>query len=209
MTRRNMNLLTNTRSYRELRDLIVDSLIPELKSGYVKAVRVHVGGDFYSQRYFDAWMAAASRFKHITFYAYTKSIKFWLKGREKGIIPENFKLTASDGGKYDHLIEEHNLRKATVLMHPDEAKVYNVEIDHDDSHARGDGGDFGLLLHGRQPAGSEAAEAQKRMREEGVKYSYDSGYKKKPMDPLPKSPVDKGYQQKTRTGSESGRAHRE
>lgn len=204
LTRYNIELLLKQKTFEDLRNLIVESLKPVLKNGRIKAVRVHVGGDFFNQRYFDAWMSAASRFKSVTFYAYTKSLKFWINAKDRDLIPVNFKLTASEGGHFDHLIEEHGLRKATVVMHPEEAAALNVEIDHDDSHARGDGGDFSLLLHGSQPAGSPAAQALKRMREEGIEYSYKPGFTKKKTEDLPEKPIRTGFtRKKTPAGSEA------
>jgi hypothetical protein len=65
--------------------------------------------------------------------------------------------TASYGGKYDNLIEKHNLRYAKVVYSEDEATRLHLEIDHDDSHAMSHGASFALLLHGTQPAGTVAA----------------------------------------------------
>ena len=84
-------------------------------------------------------------------------------------------LTASRGGEEDHLIDKHNLREAIVVMHPDEAKALGLELDHDDSLARDPSvTKFALLIHGTQPTGSDASDALKRMRKEGIKFSYSS-----------------------------------
>jgi uncharacterized protein YjbK len=87
----------------------------------------------------------------------------------------------SKGGKYDHLIEESDSEEdempygiAEVLGHPEEAEALELEVDHDDSHAIAGKQHFALLLHSMQPAGSEAAEKVRRMRKEGVKFSYPS-----------------------------------
>jgi hypothetical protein len=119
--------------------------------------RVHVSGDFFSQDYFDAWLAVAISNSIRTFYAYTKSLNYWVKRME--IVPDNFVLTASKGGSFDHLIEKHGLRQAIVVFSEDEAKTLGLPIDKDDSHAMKQGGDFALLLHGAQPKGSEASVA--------------------------------------------------
>lgn len=134
-------------------------------------IRVHAHGDFYSANYFLAWMEAARRDPKRNFYAYTKSLPFWL--RHVNMVPGNFVLNASFGGKFDHLILEHGLKHSLVVFHPEEAKKLNLEIDHDDSLARNPGVKrFALLLHGTQAAGSEASAALKRMRREGVEYAY-------------------------------------
>ena len=47
----------------------------------------------------------------------------------------NFVLTASYGGRDDHMIDEFNLRSAKVVFSEAEAAELGLEIDHDDSHA--------------------------------------------------------------------------
>lgn len=120
-------------------------------------VRVHVSGDFFSQTYFDAWLEVAKRNPSKVFYAYTKSLPFWIK--RKNDIPSNFKLTASKGGRNDNLIEKHNLKFAEVVYSEAEALEKNLEIDKDDSHAFAQDNSFALLIHGVQPANSNASKA--------------------------------------------------
>jgi hypothetical protein len=118
-----------------------------------------------------AWMAVAARYPERTFYAYTKSLQIWIK--HKAIVPSNFVLTASKGGKWDMQIAIHDLRYAAVVYHPEEAEKLGLKIDHDDSLARdASHGSFGLLLHGMQGAGTEASSAIKRMKTENINYSY-------------------------------------
>jgi len=144
--------------------LILDSLSPF--AGYV---RLHVAGDFYSQDYFDAWLEVARRRPRTLFYGYTKSLKYWI--RRKDQVPSNFLLTASYGGKHDRLIAEHALRYAKVVFSEAEAAALGLELDHDDSHAMNAGPSFALLLHGTQPAGTEAARAVAALRAQG-EYGY-------------------------------------
>jgi hypothetical protein len=146
-------------------DLILSSLPRRAEK-----VRVHVSGDFFSQTYFDAWAEVARRRPDVLFYAYTKSVHFWVK--RLGELPPNFVLTASKGGRHDELIERYGLRQARVVFSEQEADALGLEIDHDDSHAmRADGRDFALLIHGVQPAGSEAARAVRDLRQQG-EYGY-------------------------------------
>jgi len=125
-----------------------------------RVVRIHVSGDFSTQEYFNAWVLLANANPEVLFYAYTKSLRFWLGRRES--IPKNLVLTASRGGVDDDLIEEHGLRSAKVVFSKQEAGDLGLEIDDDDSHAadptKADQ-DFALLIHGVQPKGSEAAAA--------------------------------------------------
>ena len=120
-------------------------------------LRVHVGGDFFSQKYFDAWLEVARRMPDKHFYAYTKSLKFWVQRLDE--IPSNFSLTASRGGRWDWLITEHALKCAEVVFNEEEADAQQLEIDHDDYHAAFGTKNFALLIHGTQPKGSMASEA--------------------------------------------------
>ena len=76
--------------------------------------RIHVAGDFFNQVYFDAWLQIAYRHPSRLFYAYTKSIPYWLLRRDS--IPSNFILTASLGGRKDSLVFEHGLRYSKVVF---------------------------------------------------------------------------------------------
>jgi len=130
--------------------------------------RIHVAGDFFNHHYMKAWTMVARANPNRLFYAYTKSLKYWLD--MANIIPYNMVMTASYGGRDDHLIATRGLRSATVIFSEAEAERLGAEIDHDDSHAarpslRNDS--FALLLHGTQPAGTEAATALKELKGKG------------------------------------------
>ena len=128
-------------------------------------LRVHVGGDFFSQQYFDAWLEVARRMPDKHFYAYTKSLNFWVKRLFE--IPSNFELTASEGGKYDSLIMEHGLKNAVVVYSEQEADAMGLDIDHDDYHAAFGKKNFALLIHGTQPKGSMASQAVQELKRRG------------------------------------------
>lgn len=141
--------------------------------------RIHVSGDFFNQRHFDAWLAIARMYRNILFYAYTKSLPFWIRRKHLVDTTNNFVLTASYGGTKDNLIEQYNLRFARVISELDlckklvESGQYDIvphlgtpydglPIDHDDSHAADPykcNQNFCLLLHGTQPKGSDASKA--------------------------------------------------
>ena len=161
------------RNFQTVRSMNTDQLvllISEAMPDNLGVCRIHVAGDFYSQAYFDAWLEIAKLNPSRLFYAYTKSLPFWV--RRIADIPDNFRLTASYGGRRDDLIDANNLRKSVVVYHPENAEALGLEIDHDDSHAAKHGGDFALLIHGTQPKGSEASDAIRKLKKEGVKYSY-------------------------------------
>ena len=136
-------------------------------------VRIHVAGDFFNENYFRAWMLVARLNPTVLFYAYTKSLDYWIKN--KSMIPSNMILTASRGGRLDHKIDLYNLRESVVVFSESEAEEKNLIIDHDDSHAARPSlkdNSFALLIHGTQPKGTEAANALQTLKRNKVKHSY-------------------------------------
>ena len=114
---RNFSLLKSCGSKREMTRLILDSLSP-----FVRLCRVHDSGDYFSQRYFDAWVDVARARPETTFYAYLKALPYWVRrlrqvgnGHEPGTV-SNLVLTASVGGSRDDLIASHGLRSARVVF---------------------------------------------------------------------------------------------
>lgn len=95
----------------EIKQLILDSI----PVGATK-IRVHSNGDFFSVKYFQAWMLVAKEHPEILFYSYTKSLPIWI--RYKHLVPKNYVLTASYGGKWDYLIRKHRLKYAEVVFTP-------------------------------------------------------------------------------------------
>ena len=164
----NFEKIKNAVKNNTLVDLILNS-IPKKAT----IIRVHVAGDFYSQSYFNAWMQVARNRPDIIFYAYTKSIGFWIN--QLGNIPSNFKLNASYGGKQDTLIEQYNLKYAKVVFSVEQAG--NLKIDHDDTSAYMRDESFCLLIHNTQPKGSEASKALSKLRKLGI-----GGYGKQKKD---------------------------
>jgi len=162
----NTDLLRPLKTVEEMADLI-DLSLPSYEPCII---RIHVGGDFFNSLYFRAWMEVAKRHPHIIFYAYTKSLPFWIKERDNAGKLPNFVLTASFGGWKDDLIPLHKLRSAKVVFSEAQAAELSLEIDHDDTHAADPevrDKDFALLIHGTQPKGSEASTAVKALKDKG------------------------------------------
>jgi len=156
-------------TYLSMRNLLVAGIKKKINHKIDK-FRIHVGGDFYSEDYFRAWLLTARTFPFITFYAYTKSIPFIV--RNLNDLPSNLKFVCSEGGKYDHLIEEYGLKRAKVVFSLDEARELGLDLDHNDSHAYDDSTeDFGLLLHNNQKAGSIASFAWREIKKTVGGYS--------------------------------------
>jgi len=138
-------------------------------------IRAHIGGDFFNDTYFLAWLDLAKEYKPTQFYSYTKRTDLWVKNINK--IPTNFELNASRGGKRDDLIETHNLKCAEVVYSYEEAKNKKLEIDHDDSHAYRAGPSFAQLIHGCQKAGSKASKALTALKKETGWTGYNANSK--------------------------------
>jgi hypothetical protein len=150
---------------------LVDLLVKSIPAA-AKVIRIHVGGDFFNQSYFDGWLETAKSMPDKVFYAYTKALPFWVK--RLGEIPTNFILTASYGGYRDDMIAEHKLRYAKVVYSTYQARKEKLPIDHNDAHAVRNGPSFALLIHGIQPKGSKASKALQRLGGRAGKSSYSN-----------------------------------
>ena len=136
----------------------------------IKKIRIHSSGDFFSMAYLNAWLEVAKIRPYLKFYCYSKSLNLFLNKN----LPNNFFLTASYGGLYDHLIS-HFKRYAVVVYSKSEAYTLGLmhngegyKIDKDDSSCFKNE-PFALLLHGSQPKGSTAAAALSQIKKDKVK----------------------------------------
>ena len=149
----------------------IANLILEALPANASLIRVHVGGEFprseFGREYMRAWFHVARSRPDARLYAYTKNVQTYLDVRDEQ--PANFNMTMSRGGLHDHLIDIHNLKNARVIFHESES---DGPIDHNDINAVFGDHSFNLLLHGSQPAGSDASAAIKRLKKENVKFSY-------------------------------------
>ena len=138
-----------------LTDLINQSIQANKKN--ITKVRIHESGDFDNLLYLQAWLNVAKLNPGIKFYCYSKSLNLFLEV----LLPNNFFMVASYGGRFDHLIDLGYFPKySKVVFSEEEAKKLNLEIDKDDSLCFGNK-PFALLLHGMQEKGSKAGEALK------------------------------------------------
>jgi hypothetical protein len=100
-----------------------DDFVPVMCEAIIKSraryVRIHDSGDFYSPAYLEKWLQIMKLNPDVRFYAYTKSVPFFkengTKGGETISLPENFSITFSIGGKYDHLIDMNKDRHAVIF----------------------------------------------------------------------------------------------
>jgi hypothetical protein len=135
-------------------------------------VRIHVSGDFFNESYFLAWLQVAKLRPNVLFYAYTKSLIYWVNYIKD--IPSNLVLNASEGGKLDAQISEHGLKFAKVVYSPEEAEKLGLSIDHTDEAAYKTKESFALLIHGQQPKGSKASQSIKDLKARNIKFSYSN-----------------------------------
>jgi len=164
--KKNWDMLLTAKNCPVAMSTMIQASLPKKAS----IVRINVAGDFFTKAYFVAWLNAAANNPNVLFYAYTKSLPFWVWAKNEGIIPDNFILTASYGGYRDDLIDSHKLRFAKVVFSRNEAKNLGLPIDSDDSHAadpKKSNESFALLLHGVQPKGSDASNALKKLKGDG------------------------------------------
>jgi hypothetical protein len=122
-------------------DFVKGGGVPEIPKD-CKAVRIHMSGDFFNQKYFDMWVKVAKDNPEVEFWAYTKSIQYWVNRIND--IPNNLVLTASYGGRQDYLIEKHNLKN--VIIYKNMSVVpKDRPIDNNDDYARTPNVNFALL----------------------------------------------------------------
>lgn len=119
---------------------VLSGIMPDL-SGCTH-VRIHMAGDFFSQEYFDKWLSVCWSHRKTMFWAFTKSLPFWIARLD--YIPPNLNLTASFGGVYDHLIGKYGLKHATVYKNITDVP-HGVPVDTNDIYAANGQNSFALL----------------------------------------------------------------
>ena len=93
-----------------------DEFVPKMNATIILErpthVRIHDSGDFYSPQYLNKWVQIAKDNTNVIFYAYTKSIKFFINGLK---LPKNMKIIFSEGSKTDNLINTSKHRHARIF----------------------------------------------------------------------------------------------
>ena len=112
----------------------------------------NIGGDFFNKSYFLAWMDLARHYAPTWFYAYTKRIDLWMTASTHSI---KLRTQRRRGGKsITSSTNTNSISGSRIQLRRSQAK--GLELDHDDSKAYTRGPSFGQLIHGTQPAQSEA-----------------------------------------------------
>lgn len=159
----------------ELAQLLIRS-IDANRLTYTQRVRWFEGGDTYAADIRDALLDTAECVPDLVFYQYSKSLHLWAPLGEPIQLPENYRLTASWGGRFDHLIEAGLFpRSARVVLNQEEATRLRLPVDFDDSLAySAQAMAFAHLVHGTQPAGSPASLALAQRRKSGAFTGYSA-----------------------------------
>lgn len=137
-----------------LRPTFVKHIIADLSQMVVKSkvckkpynvVRLHDSGDFYSQEYLNAWATIAATFPHVIFYAYTKSLHL-----DMSAIPANLRITRSQGGRLDKLINLGLPNSRIFASHAARKRAGYVDGNLSDIPAIEGKTSIGLVYHGNK-----------------------------------------------------------
>jgi len=142
----NYNLLKN-KSVAEMVMLIEKSM-----PNWIKVVRIHSSGDFFSLDYFKAWVIVAKNHPEINFFGYTKLLPYVNYAKS-----DNFHLVYSFGGKLDNMVTNEPV--AYVVNTINDAVKQGLQVScqsnpSDDYDYIMNNRSFALVLHGTQPAKS-------------------------------------------------------
>lgn len=144
---RNFDTLRKIKDFDEM-VAVLDNSFKQLPRS-VDCVRLHTSGDFFNSMYFMAWIKVIKRYPEVLFYAYTKSLSYWVKNIDN--IPSNMKLTASYGGSEDSLIKDYDLANARVFQTIEDIDNANLPLDTNETNPINGVKEFALLIHGTQP----------------------------------------------------------
>jgi hypothetical protein len=176
------------RNYELIRYLDASPMADLLMAG-ISAARMYqtthlrwfTGGDCFSPLLRDAIIRCSSATPELIHYLYTKNLYIWVEDTENPaglmMLPPNLRVTASWGGKFDHLLEAGIFpRTSRVLNTEEEAAALDLKIDYDDRLAWQDTPThFCHLSHGTQRPGSEAGNAIRARRKAGQFSGYGRG----------------------------------
>jgi hypothetical protein len=180
----------------ELIELLDLSLRAQVRT-YTERVRWFTSGDCPTATLRDALVAMAQRHERLLFYLYSKNLPLWLERGRPLALPDNLRLTASWGGRYDFLLADGLfLRTARVVNTQEEAYALGLPVDTTDALAYSPiPQHFAHLVHGTQPKGSEAGRAIAARRKAGLFSGYSLHRPHQTITPPPQcaptsSPLD-------------------
>lgn len=127
----------------------IASLILASIPNAVKVVRIHSSGDFFSKKYFQAWVKVAIARPDVKFFGYTKVLPYVNFAK-----PDNFRLVYSFGGVLDNKVTSEPVAYVVNTVADAESKSLQVSCQtnpSDDYDFVMAGQSFALVLHGTQP----------------------------------------------------------
>lgn len=120
----------------------------EIKRRRIDRVRIHDSGDFYSSEYLDKWIEIMRRHPNVEFYTYTKRVLMLKDYDRRGLLPGNFSVVLSVGGKEDHYIDTEKDRHAWIFTSKENLlKAGYADASQDDTVATGENRKIGLIWH--------------------------------------------------------------
>lgn len=128
----------------DLKDF-VHQAVEDLTKFPERLIRVHDSGDFFSQAYLNAWGEIARACPDKLFYAYTKSLHLNFDN-----LPENFRITQSEGGKLDHKIDRKKPHARIFATHARRKAAGYGDGTNTDTMAIQGKTKIGLVYHGQK-----------------------------------------------------------
>lgn len=121
----------------------------KLKRNKKVMIRIHDSGDFYNESYLMTWCKIMDGLPEVKFYAYTKQVSLMKKFKALCLLPENFTIIYSYGGKEDALINTWGDRHSLVFETNEQLKAAGyVNTTENDMNALGKNKRIGLVYHG-------------------------------------------------------------
>lgn len=96
------------------------------------AIRIHSSGDFYSTEYALKWSTIAEQNPDIILYAYTKSVAIFKHLQKKTVLPQNFIVIFSLGGRQDKLIDVNSDRHSRIFGSVEQAIDAGYDLANED-----------------------------------------------------------------------------
>lgn len=123
-----------------------DLITAAIKRKKATHIRIHDSGDFYSPAYLNKWLNICKSNPGVIFYAYTKSIKFFLESALQ--IPTNLNVIFSEGSKNDELIKPDTMRHARIFDSLQELTAAGyIDASNNDLNAIQENKKVGLIFH--------------------------------------------------------------
>jgi hypothetical protein len=128
-----------------------EQFIKEIKGKRkIHAIRLHDSGDVFGRGYFMVMKSIMEACPEVNFYAYSKSIPLFKKLEAEGMLPSNFTVIYSEGGKFDHLIDKDKDRHSHVFSTEEDCLKAGYVLNEEDDKPATDKNilKIGLVVHG-------------------------------------------------------------